>query len=341
MASRSVLLTTAIGVVLAMAPGTAWADDEGEKLEPVPPATAQPAPAATPTGIIGDTVYLRNGGLMRGTVHEIVPGDHVTILGPSGQLSIVRWTDVDRVELGNRPRAALPAPAAVTVPVVATSAKPGKKGPMARLHIESKRTVQVYRQASQENGWYEACSSPCDEDMPLNDEYRISGPGILQSRDFKLDGAPGSRIIVNVDPSYRSTIVIGSVLAAVGGLVDYIGLLVAATGAAASHTYCPTSSSYYSSASYSSSYSCSSGDRDTGAIVVGAGMLNTGTAMMATGIVIMIANSSTGISQTESSTSAAKLPLDAYKREAMWHTPTTAAPAATPLVSFPLLSRSF
>ena len=45
-----------------------------------------------------DTVHLRSGGLFRGRVHEIVPGDHVSIVLPTAETKRIPWAEVDRVE---------------------------------------------------------------------------------------------------------------------------------------------------------------------------------------------------------------------------------------------------
>lgn len=60
------------------------------------PASAEPPPAPAPTAT-GDAVFLKNGGYYRGTLTELVPGDHVTILVEGGEKKTIPWADVDRV----------------------------------------------------------------------------------------------------------------------------------------------------------------------------------------------------------------------------------------------------
>src|SRR5947209_5996775 len=69
MLRRSLVLAAALTLGMAAVPGEASAED-------APPTT--PAPAAA------DVVFLRNGGMYRGTLAELVPGDHVTIVVSGG-----------------------------------------------------------------------------------------------------------------------------------------------------------------------------------------------------------------------------------------------------------------
>lgn len=316
-----------------MSVGDACAQDpQPPALQPLPPAGTVQVPVRTVRpGAIPDSVYLNNGGLLRGTVYEVMPGDHVSILDVNGGAKLIRWGDVSRVVFGEGTPGATPVP--TPVPAVSTSEKPPKVGPMAKVHINSKRGVQLYRQPANGSGWYEACSSPCDEEMPLNDEYRIAGAGIFQSSEFHLEGSPGGQVVLNVDPGTRSGVLAGGILTAVGGLVDYLSLIVLAAGASQSST-CSYDSGYGSS--------CSSNNDGKGATAAGLAMLAGGTAAMVIGVIIMVANSSTGVSQNESTSKSASLrPLDSYRRDPMWHTAGATMPAATPTLSIPFLSGTF
>ena len=79
-------------------PAAAFAQDE---VPPLPPATGATTPSASATV---DAVYLRNGGMYRGRVTEIVPGDHVTVLvQPSNETKRIPWPEVDRVIVASTP----------------------------------------------------------------------------------------------------------------------------------------------------------------------------------------------------------------------------------------------
>src|SRR5687767_641679 len=69
---KGVLSAVTLAVAMA-APAIARADDP----PPLPPPTQQTTTTANGTV---DTVHLRNGGMYRGHVTEILPGDHVTII---------------------------------------------------------------------------------------------------------------------------------------------------------------------------------------------------------------------------------------------------------------------
>ncbi len=333
----------ALGAALVcVSVGEARAQDEATAATAPPPAVVTQGPVRiVRPGAVPDTVYLRGGGMIRGSVYEMAPNDHVGLLDFNGAAKVVRWADVERVVFADPTPGALgpAAPAAVPLPATAplAAAKPAKVGPLVRVHIQSKRGVQLYRQpATGGSGWVEACTSPCDEDMPIGDDYRIAGAGIFQSSDFRLEGAPGSQVVLNIDPGTRNGMLLGGVLAAVGGIVDYISLWVLLAGAAQSSC----SSGYYSG-SYQSG-SCSNDGKGTTA--VGLAMLAGGTAAIVGGVIIMIANGSTGVSQNESTakTGSAR-PIDAYRRDPMWATASTpvAGHGSAPALSLPILSGSF
>ena len=51
-----------------------------------------------------DTVELRSGGVVKGTIVELLPGDHVTIQLPSG-MKTFSWGEISRVErAGSQPQ---------------------------------------------------------------------------------------------------------------------------------------------------------------------------------------------------------------------------------------------
>jgi hypothetical protein len=284
-----------------------------QQLPPLPPGVT----VVSPAGPMPDAVHLKDGGVVRGTVHELLPGGHVTIAEPSGRLIVVPWAQIDKVALGARAGGGANA-TATPVPAPSPPSDAGKRaksGPLVRVHIESPRSVQLYRRPAGDDGWYEACSAPCEEDLPLGDLYRISGPGIEQSHEFSLEGSPGGRVLAKVDPSTRAAYTTGAIITAVGGLVDYVGLMVLASAAS---TEC-SSSSYGASCQHSPS--------GNGATVGGA-MLLGGTIAAAVGVVMMLANNSTSVTVSAASPpgSASAKPLDAFKREATFRE--TSGPAA-------------
>src|ERR1700722_902025 len=57
-----------------------------------PPTMVAPAPSYAPAGVGGDSVYMKGGGMMRGTMVEMLPNDHVTLQLPTGQNAVIEWS---------------------------------------------------------------------------------------------------------------------------------------------------------------------------------------------------------------------------------------------------------
>jgi hypothetical protein len=162
-----------------------------------------------------ETVFLKNGGLVRGLLVEILPGDHVTVQLPSGEFAKVAWPDVDHVERASAPPKEAPAPA-LTAPAV---------GARALVHIESPRHVTLDRKNPGENEpWVIACESPCDVELPLDNEYRIVGSGVRPSSDFRLEASPGQRVVLEVNPSSKAVRAAGIVVGSLGITAIVTGL---------------------------------------------------------------------------------------------------------------------
>jgi hypothetical protein len=80
------------------------------------PAAAQTAPVAAP-----DIIRTKNGGMLRGTIVEKVPNDHVEILLPTGQSRTVPMADVEYAgptagDPANAPQAPAPSPSPAPIP---------------------------------------------------------------------------------------------------------------------------------------------------------------------------------------------------------------------------------
>ena len=220
---------TAIGLVF-LAPKSALADED---VEPLPVAAAPTAVVAVPVanapGGRPDAVYLRSGGMVRGRVHEIIPGHHVTAtLEATGEARVIPWAEIDRVVLGDA-TALPPPPGASILASTAASAAP-MAGPRAHVHISTPKTVQLFRRPAGTTGWSHACASPCDIDLPLGDDYRATGSGVAQSKEFHLQGAPGERLEIVVDPTSASGMVAGGLLAGTGAFAMYVGFLTTLVG---------------------------------------------------------------------------------------------------------------
>jgi hypothetical protein len=204
-------------------------------------AYAADPPAAEPAA---QDVLFKNGAKARGQVVDIVPGDHVTIKLKSGEMRRFEWKDVDRVvpASGAEPPPLPPAvnapaqtaaptasaPPAVTIAPTATAPNtnvlPPVSGPTARVHINSPEPAALYRKAAGMTSFQKVCDAPCDQEMPLSDDYQVSGSG-LGAVDFKLNAQPGQTVVIECSPSSTGGKVGGIVMMVVGGVVlVFIGL---------------------------------------------------------------------------------------------------------------------
>lgn len=165
--------------------------------EPKAGAAEAPADAAASP----DVVRLKNGGMLRGKISELIPGDTVTIVTVTGKTREYKMSEVDYAG----PTAKDPQATAAEKPVaekptekpaaeddsedVAASNKDGKPqsyvtvhGKEARLHVVSTEPgITVHRQASSAiavgrggaafaTGYERICTAPCDVSLPAGTE---------------------------------------------------------------------------------------------------------------------------------------------------------------------------
>lgn len=322
---RAVLFVSLLGATLA--PTLAFADDEPP---PLPPPSAAPAANGSAASTTVDAVHLRNGGFFRGRVTEIVPGDHVTIVvAPSGESKRIPWADVDRVIVASTPVPPTPAaPATPSAPAASGASAPAPMvGPRARVHITAPKQVILYRKAAGTSSFQQACTSPCDLEMPLGDTYKLAGNGLSQNKEIHLSGAPGGQVEIVVDPPSTGGMILGGFIAGAGATAAYVGLIIALVG----------------QASVSSCYGSSCPDSESdGETVRNAGLVTmvVGAGLTALGIVVFINNASTDINQR--SGSGGPTANDAFVRKPTWRgvgsgTASTESATGAPAAAFPVL----
>lgn len=280
-----------------------------------------------------DTVVLHDGGMLKGNLIEVLPGDHATLQLANGQSARIRWDVIDHIIRNGVPLNTAQAQQAPVAPPAATAA-PAEVG-MVWVHIEGGDGVDLESIITNaapagkrvKNGWATMCTAPCDQQVPLAGSYRLAGDGIRASRTFKLAGKAGDKVYIQADPASRGGFVGGIVLISIGAPVLVIGSLVELVVAAingASHldgTYTDTS----------------------GAQVVGLSMMGLGVAGIITGIVLVAGNGSTKLDQTIASpgatNAAAALGADVFKKMPIYRQ--SEGPALPPLHSVPLFTGSF
>jgi hypothetical protein len=285
---------------VTLASAVAFADDsEDDEIAPLPPPTARVT--ATATTAASDAVHLRSGGLYRGRVTEIVPGDHVTVIvPPNGEVKRIAWPEVDRVIVASTPIPPPPTSAAPAPSAQAATEAP-MVGPRARVHITSSKPVILYRRAAGSSAFIEACTSPCDRELPIGDTYRLAGSGLSQNKELRLSAGPGGFVDIEVDPPSVPGMLLGGALAALGWTVGYVGLLVALSGAAGN---------------------------DDGARDGGLGALAIGGAASVGGVLIFLNSAKTDVVQTS------RAARDAFVRTPSWRT--SEVQGRTPAAAFPL-----
>ena len=305
-------------VFLAAAP--AWAQDPPPPL-PAPTVSEKPSTAPVTT----DAVHLRNGGLYRGHVTEIVPGDHVTILVDHGDAKKLPWGDIEKVIVattaipnGPTAQAGDQVGARIIPPASAPTVAP-MNGPKVRVHITSSSTVVLYRRVQGSTAWTQACTSPCNVDLPLGDSYRVNGNGVSQSNEFSLQGTAGSTVDIKVDGSSTAGMVLGGGLTGLGALVGYVGLVALAVS---------LGDNYH-------------GD-EKAARVGGLVAMGLGTVAMVGGLLIFLASAKTDVTQNQTGTSSGKkngvspsertIATDAFRRDPTWRTAEATAPTQFPVL---------
>ena len=178
-------------------------------------AAAQTISTPPVAGHSGDTVILKDGTTLHGTVREMTPGTSLTIALPDGTARTIEWAQVDKVDID---RAKAPAP-----PQVAAST--------TMVHVDgvpADAIVQKLEANGTENAWTTVYTGPCDRALPSDALYRIDAPGMRRSSTFRIEG-PSTRLEVHPASSAAHT---GGLIMLIGGgvvLVNGLSFLLVAT----------------------------------------------------------------------------------------------------------------
>jgi hypothetical protein len=279
-------------------------------VQPVPYAPSQPVPypgapdpvvvnvprAATPVG--ADVVYLKGGGMIRGTLIEAIPNDHATVdLGTTGQTAVIPWDRIERIDRGGVAPSAPPRAAAISPP----PPPPGPEG-SAVVHIEADVPVALDRREGR--AWVFVCNAPCDEELPLSGTYRIQGAGVRNSGQFRLNGRPGDHVVLDVSTASKGGFVGGIVVAGVGVVVLLVGAMVLLTVA--------------SMDAADSAAGIANSSNDGSATTVGWVMLAGGAAATLVGVLVLTSNTRSKVDQA---TGVPRPRNDAWLRVPPWAQP--------------------
>jgi LPXTG-motif cell wall-anchored protein len=287
---------------------------------PAPP--PPPAIAAAPGPPGGDAVYLKGGGMIRGTLLEMLPNDHATIQLSNGQNAIVPWNRIEHIE---RQLPQGQAPMVGVGPGVVSA--PPETGSVV-VHMDADDGVVLERIQPGSGRWILACTAPCDAALPLADEYRIGGRSIRRSRPFVLAGSPGQHIQISVSPASKGAFTGGIALSSVGAAALGIGLIVLLVGAIGT---CTDEDEFGV---------CDASTPNTGLETTGAVITLAGVGLMVGGIVLLASNARTRETQTTAFAPPARLDT-AWLRAPMWHDATRESAGQAKTMGFPVFTRSF
>ncbi len=230
------------------------------------------------------TVTLKNGDVARGTVVELVQGDHVTLQLATGQTKVFPWADVGAIaETQESPPPAVVAPP----PPPAVVAPPPPPVPGARVHLVANdedarlgkdtglrdtvcRTVSDGRNTSVQCAevvlYKTICAPPCDAFVPAG-TYHVIGEGLRETGEIDVPESGAIRIDAHMRSNGRRT----------GGLVLLFGgigfTLVGATFLVMTSLFTEPSTS---SSGASSRLDLASTFAVTGGVMLGVGLVALG-----------------------------------------------------------------
>jgi hypothetical protein len=182
-----------------------------------PPPQPQPQPQTQPMQAGDDVIYLKNGGILRGTIIDAIPNAHARIRLPTGEVATVRWDEVQKiVHASGQPQTP---PQGGTTPTPA----PVSTGSVF-VHIDASSNVDL--EQLKDGTWSVVCNNPCDRSLSKDHDYRISGSGVRRSKPFRLSGENGQRILMTVDPASPGGYALGIVGISIGAPVGLIAGLI-------------------------------------------------------------------------------------------------------------------
>lgn len=275
MRPRSALAGTLAALMTATPARAATPPDAalpGEPWTPIPADTAAPAPAS-PSPPQYDTVILRDGTVLRGTILELLPGRSVTFEAPTGGKRVYDAAEVAYTVFAGGPP---PPPCMFSGTClsgnVTTSAPVQPEPGRPRVFIETTRPAEVHlfeiagaiRSGYGRSGVLvrrSVCVAPCGQviDASEGNMYQFGGDRVTPSRALYLNAYSGD-VVARVRPGRQGLLVAGLPLATFGFGATLPGALLTGIGR--------------------------DGVQRTGAIILGVGavLLTAGIALIARGI---------------------------------------------------------
>jgi hypothetical protein len=98
-----------------------------------------------------------------------------------------------------------------------------------RVHVVSPVPVRLERHVPERESWELVCAAPCDQDLPLVDEYRVVDEKQRAAETIRLRAAPARAITLTYSPASTAATVRGGALVAGGtvlGAASTAGLIL-------------------------------------------------------------------------------------------------------------------
>lgn len=332
--ARALLLAAGLHLVAVTVPpfaSRAWAQP-AQAPQPVPYPTLPapvpynqpvPSPGPLPSGrgpnVGQDVIYMKNGGILRGTIIDAIPNSQARIQLATGEIATVPWQEIARIEHAETTRPAPPLPPPGSQPLPPQPA--ASPSAMVWVHLDGPEDARLEQY---KGDWVTACSAPCDVQLPVSSDYRIEGGGIRPSTVFQLTGNQGDHVTVTVNAGSTGWFVAGIVLTPIGGLVALVGGLVGLAGSIAASS--PT-------ADLSNARSVAASGWTAFAI---------GAAALIGGVLLIVNNAKTTATQSLSAPpQTGLLHTDAWKRVPTWREASPEEKALPPVVGVPLWTGRF
>jgi hypothetical protein len=273
-------------------------------------AFAQDVPRAIPRPAAPspDIVYLTGGGILQGTVTDVVPEVEVGVRLADEEVITVPQREILYWIRGRTP----PAPAPAAPPARWADLEPDR--PAATVHLEG-RLASLQLDTTGRGQWTAVCTSPCDLVVPTGASYRVVGDALKPSDPFVLRAPAGERATLIVHGASRSEFTAGIVSLVVGTPASF---LVALSVALSETLWGP------------------SGTSET---IVDAALVGSA-AFAAVGLFLVLANWSTNVTPAPLTTSAAPPAASGWLRAPAWPS-ATERPMTPPRIDFPLLTARF
>jgi hypothetical protein len=299
--------------------------------EPAPPAGAavQRAPS-----VGQDVIYMKNGGILRGTIIDAIPDAQARIQLATGEIATVPWQAIDRIEHGAAPSGRPAPPSPIPAPPSPVPPQPRVFAPSAMVwvHIDGADGAILEEDRANDGTWETACRAPCDIQVPVSAEYRVGGSMLKQSGVFHLRGQQGDRVTVSVTGGSKAWLVVGIVITPVAGLVTLVAALVGLAGsvqASAGAAGCINGT-------------CAQGNANASNVAT-AGWVTAliGAAVTVGGIILIANNAKTGVNVDLTGAQAARVQGDAWAHVPSWRESGSAEKAIPPVFGATLWSGRF